>query len=268
MVQKYVLEMEPMKQPVYFTIEGSKIEELFNLMAQPYLLKCCNNIHSEGRSFNIFENKNGNIKIESNNVKFYIKPEQIAFGLQKLLAENIILKEGYYFAHGAIISYCGKGILLLGKSGSGKSTLTAYLCSNGFQYVSDDKAIISSVTDKVYPFSRFIQLREDALNILKQYHIVLKTKDISIYEYNRKSVIDIIPQKVVLLLRHNNIDECILQRKKGNDAMQALLWNSYSANCIHDTIHSAISFARKKQVYFLEYNRMDETGKLLERVCQ
>lgn len=274
MLQIYMLYMGAMTEPVYIAIKKSGLLELLRLMLQPYLVECRHDFVTSGKMVYITEDEKESVIIQDGSSTLHVDKAHVVLELQKLFVKKMQLKAGYYFLHGAVISYNNKGILLLGKSGAGKSTLTAYLCSNGFQYVSDDKVIISGITNEVYPFTRLIQLREDVLDILHKRHVYLETIDVDLYEYKRKSVINIIPKKVdqidmvIALARKTDICECAIRRMSGSDAIQALLWNGYSTNNIRENIDMAISLSRKIPAYFMEYYNMEDACENLCRMCE
>lgn len=68
--------------------------------------------------------------------------------------------------HGAVVAKDNKAIILGGHTGAGKSTLCAYLSRNGFEYISDDLALIDRKTLMLIPYPRPLQLREGGFKIL------------------------------------------------------------------------------------------------------
>ncbi|NJN99306.1 MAG: hypothetical protein HC875_37030 [Anaerolineales bacterium] len=68
--------------------------------------------------------------------------------------------------HAAALSWQGRGLILPGASGSGKSTLTAWLLSQGFDYLTDELVFVPWQTDSIQAFTRPINLKSPARFIL------------------------------------------------------------------------------------------------------
>lgn len=62
--------------------------------------------------------------------------------------------------HAGALAYAGRGLLLPARSGSGKTTLTAALLGVGFQYLSDEVAVLPLATGCVYPFNRAMCIKD------------------------------------------------------------------------------------------------------------
>lgn len=68
--------------------------------------------------------------------------------------------------HAAALSWQGRGLILPGASGAGKSTLTAWLLSQGFDYMTDELVFVPWQTDSIQTFTRPINLKNSARAIL------------------------------------------------------------------------------------------------------
>ena len=66
---------------------------------------------------------------------------------------------GYHRLHAGAVARNGQGILLPGPSGVGKSTTVAALALNGFEYCSDELALVGPDA-RLRPFPRIISLKE------------------------------------------------------------------------------------------------------------
>ena len=66
---------------------------------------------------------------------------------------------GYHRLHAGAVARNGHGILLPGPSGAGKSTTVAALALNGFEYCSDELALVGPDA-RLRPFPRIISLKE------------------------------------------------------------------------------------------------------------
>jgi hypothetical protein len=74
--------------------------------------------------------------------------------------------DDYVVIHAAAAAANGKGILMPGPSGSGKTTLLAGLVAAGFQYLTDEAALIHPQTARLHPFPRPLHLRPPSVREL------------------------------------------------------------------------------------------------------
>ncbi|MCD6322581.1 MAG: hypothetical protein J7L77_06095 [Clostridiales bacterium] len=82
---------------------------------------------------------------------------------------------GYTLLHAAAVALDNTAFILAGQTQSGKSTLTAYLCANGFTYLTDDISVIENRTLEVLPYRKSIMLRQGSLDVLKKHGIRINT---------------------------------------------------------------------------------------------
>jgi hypothetical protein len=68
--------------------------------------------------------------------------------------------------HAAALAFGGQGVLLPGATGAGKSTLAASLVAAGFDYLTDEAAVIDVDTLEVVPFPKPLSLRPGSLDAL------------------------------------------------------------------------------------------------------
>lgn len=73
------------------------------------------------------------------------------------------------FLHAACVTYGNKSFAFLGDTGAGKSTLTTFLCTQGFEIVSDDMICIRIIDDEVIvsQYLRFMRLWEESYRRLE-----------------------------------------------------------------------------------------------------
>jgi hypothetical protein len=69
--------------------------------------------------------------------------------------------------HAGVVSIGGSGILLPGPSGTGKTTAAALLTVDGFDYLSDDIAIVDRCDRKIHPFPRAFRMEEGTAKLLR-----------------------------------------------------------------------------------------------------
>lgn len=84
----------------------------------------------------------------------YIMFTSILYEYEAILGKTIL--------HASGVTFCGKGLILLGKKGSGKSTLALNLAAqHGFSYLADDKVIFDSDQQIIYSMPDVIRLNPD-----------------------------------------------------------------------------------------------------------
>ncbi len=71
--------------------------------------------------------------------------------------------------HAGTIEKNGKVIMMPAEQGSGKSTLTAAMVYSGWRLFSDELALISLDDELVYPCTRPINLKNNSINVIKNY---------------------------------------------------------------------------------------------------
>jgi len=75
----------------------------------------------------------------------------------------------YLIIHSAVLEKNEKTIILPGIPGAGKSTLCAALAHHGWRLLSDEQALISLDAENITPVSRPICLKNESIDIIKDY---------------------------------------------------------------------------------------------------
>jgi hypothetical protein len=76
------------------------------------------------------------------------------------LAKNLLL-------HAGAVASSGRGFVIPGASGAGKSTLVASLCLSGFDYFSDEIAVVDTETAVLRPFLKSVCLKPGGWDALR-----------------------------------------------------------------------------------------------------
>ena len=196
--------------------------------------------------------------------------------LQKIV--NIIYttslpSPGYTLIHAASVGLNGKAFLLTGQTQSGKSTLTAYLCSRGFSYITDDITVIEKATQRILPYRKNIMLREGSINVLAGKGISVNPD--SVVSWNNDSRYPYLPDctkcndeyeidKIFFIQRNETDINSVLQM----DSSEAFISLMHSALYYEKTSHK--SLLQIKQLiesgcYSINYSSMDYVEEILRK---
>ena len=88
------------------------------------------------------------------------------WGLNWCIANNA---HQYLIIHATVIERNGVVCILPGTPGSGKSTLCAALVCKGWRLLSDEMALVSTVTGDIHPVPRPVSLKNQSIDIIQNY---------------------------------------------------------------------------------------------------
>lgn len=92
--------------------------------------------------------------------------EQAVIDVLRLLNERVLHdSSGTVRLHAGAVAKDGRALVLVGESGRGKSTLTASLVRRGWDYLSDEVAIIDVATRAVLPYAKALDLGDQACHL-------------------------------------------------------------------------------------------------------
>lgn len=83
----------------------------------------------------------------------------------------IAARHDYLQIHAATLARNGRALVLAGPSGAGKSTLAAGLLARGWTYLSDEFALISPETLRVYPFPKALCIKAGAFDTIERLNL-------------------------------------------------------------------------------------------------
>lgn len=109
-----------------------------------------------------------------------VPPESLLAYLEWIINLTAVtnLRSQYLLLHAGAVAHRGAGMLLCAASGSGKSTLTAGLVAHGFQYLSDEIAVIDPDDLLLFPYPRSICVKEGSRASLQPHFPQLTTADV------------------------------------------------------------------------------------------
>lgn len=105
--------------------------------------------------------------------------------VNNILFENPFFDESILALHGAAIGTGEVASLFLGPTGAGKTTLTAYLVSNGFNYITEDCILINYEDKLVNPCPLPLHLRDGGTEVLFVNNVVLKCQYVDYFSMKR-----------------------------------------------------------------------------------
>lgn len=82
-----------------------------------------------------------------------------AVGLREYARGNCVL-------HGSAVAFGGIGVAFVGLPGAGKSSIAAWLCRNGWTFISDAMTVVDVGTRLLLPMQPSIRLLDDSLRVL------------------------------------------------------------------------------------------------------
>jgi hypothetical protein len=92
----------------------------------------------------------------------------VHFLLWRVHKEAVGSATGVLALHAGAVSWRGAGVVLPGATGSGKTTLVTGLIRAGFDYLSDEAALIDPRTHRLQPFPKSLTLRPESLRLLPE----------------------------------------------------------------------------------------------------
>jgi hypothetical protein len=221
---------------------------------------------SEDRTVEItYEAKIGLFTCQGSTIKI---PRGYALqAIENILFESTTVDEEILAIHGAVVGLSDKAFILTGTTGSGKSTLTAYLVKRGFDYLSDDLALIRKKDKKIIPFPRPIQLREGGAEVLTNCGIDVEGEFFEYGDIKRKVVYASYKNSeyslagIFKIARTKDIQA--LSPLSSQEGFLMLLKNQYTVQKPDPSFVQLLIELAKAGTYELNYSRMDYVEEVL-----
>jgi HprK-related kinase A len=102
------------------------------------------------------------------------RPSEVFPYLEWGINWRVISRYGQFIqVHAASMAHEGRGLILAGDSGVGKSTLAAALMARGWQYLSDEFALIDPKTHQMHPFPKALCIKSGSFEIIRRLKLPL-----------------------------------------------------------------------------------------------
>lgn len=211
-------------------------------------------------------------KIIFNGQEYILDTISLISGITNILHRILTTEDGYLFLHGAAVSINNKSVLLLGESNAGKSTTSMYLLKKGYQYITDDKAVININNHSIMLFDRPIHLRLGGIELLKnKYGMDLNTKKIDyfnnfryIYYVNQKKF-EIPSIEYLAILKRNDKGVNIINELSGLDAFESILKNCYCSNNMSENVVKVFKLVANIKVINIKYSELHYLENMLSK---
>ena len=215
------------------------------------------------------EDEEGNTYFEIDGEKRKADVKVLRF-VERYLLINSVVECNYVMLHGGGVVYNDCAFLFLGSSGAGKSTLIAYLCMEGYEYISDDRLIINLKQQTVIPYAKPIVLRPEGKEIL------YKNKQIETVSVRFDNVRKELYTPINCRKSNTKISRIyILARKEKGCVRQEQITNQMK---IHELLKHSLSVKdcrnwnkfmqlSKIPVEILHYSEMADINKMLKQMC-
>ena len=158
---------------------------LMDMMFRRFAVTNTNN-HGETLKYKVLANVNGPARIITKDYCYVVESPQKL----RSLAHGIILRNtlaqirSHLLFHAAALSWHRQGVILAADSGCGKTTLTLALVRQGFQFLSDDVAVLGLNNGELAPYPRSLLVREGTSHVFQQWgwewpshQVVFKSED-------------------------------------------------------------------------------------------
>ncbi|MCB9077506.1 MAG: hypothetical protein H6631_07940 [Anaerolineaceae bacterium] len=180
--------------------------------------------------------------------------------------------------HAAVLRWQGHGLILPGPSGTGKSTLTAWLVSHGFDYLSDELALVPWQTDLIKPFTRPINLKSPARAVLEgvfdfeankaniltsPYGYFVPPQQLRFHKPQPET-----PLKTIIFPQYcsdSNFEYQLLSKAQAGLALMQTLINA--RNLPEHGFQEVTRLARQVPAYTLKYSHFDHVAEYIKDVC-
>lgn len=173
----------------------------------------------------------------------------------------------YFIIHAAVLEKNGQAIIISAAPGSGKSTLSAYLATQGWRLLSDELALIDPVTMQVYGTGRPINLKNQSIELMKNYYpeadfspiakdthkgevCLLKAPEASIANSHTPAT-----PSLLLFVQYTPDEKCHIEKVPPAKSLIEIISNTFNFGLLNQLgFDIAKKLINNTQAYYLEYN--------------
>jgi hypothetical protein len=181
--------------------------------------------------------------------------------------------------HAAALAWEGRGLLLPGPSGSGKTTLTAWLLTQGFDYLTDELVFIASDTTQMQGLARPLNVKKKGKAALQEIFghqdlpremVTSSTRRIfPLSAFGPGHVLDSIPLHCIMFPRFSPqglFELRGLSKAKNAATLMACLINA--RNLPDQGFSEVVRLARTTPGYELRYGGVDQIGEAIAKTMR
>ena len=179
--------------------------------------------------------------------------------------------------HAGVLAWKGRGILVPGNIGAGKTTFTAWLASQGLDFLTDEMVWIPTGTNMLHAFPRPLNVKKPALPIVQtfldweksqtqimsnsQVNLILPTA------LNPKNSLSIPSLSTILFPHYQSNAIPQVERLSSAQAALGLAQSLLNVENLHDRGFSSIAhLARNAPAYELRYSHFSQIGAQIKTV--
>jgi hypothetical protein len=176
--------------------------------------------------------------------------------------------------HGGAVARDGRGYAFAAPSGSGKSTLLAYLCGQGYRYLSDDIVTLSSPQGLIVPFPVALSIKPGSVQALARHYPDLPEArtlpsgkgDLRFIRPADQTWTDLHPVAALIFPQYRPVGRPELGRLSTLDGIVRLfsddIWLGYPT--LPKNVTAFLDWLQDVPAYALDFRNVEEAGRLLQ----
>ena len=221
----------------------------------------------------VFDVEKDNISVVIGNDVIYSHSYSVLFDAYRkivsIIRDNTILKENYCLLHGATIAYDTSAYLLLAESQMGKSTLSMFMhMTNEFECIGDDVVIIDMRNFQIYPISKYIHIRENAIDLIGTNMLATLTYNslIDRYQYrlyDHRFNKEFIVKGIFILDRKESANRV----NRVGSPYTEIIHNSFLPFQLRNNVVNSVLLSNRIDVWRSEYSTLVQAYQHIKQIC-
>jgi len=233
-------------------------------------------------SLDVVETEEGHVILDELVVRGYARTLQgLAPVVKHLIAQMARARSSYFMEiHAGVVARGDKCLLLPGPSGSGKSTLTLALVESGFDYLSDEVALLDDKTLAVHPFPLSIGIKPPAVPVVERFRPEVAALDVHMRDDGKtvryvapargRCAADVaLPARWLIFPRYDPNARTALQPMTPSAALRRLLEQCTSLPELLDEtrVERLVQWMRRLPCFDLPMSSLKEAVEQVQHVC-